>query len=96
MARPKKHTEQKKREGTYRKDRDPSLKVNPNLDLEMLEVVKAKLIQIREEIKITDVKEGIIELGRYASAYKKLADILNIYVPPGENAEPSPMDELWN
>jgi hypothetical protein len=95
MARPKKNTEQKKKEGTYRKDRDPALQSNPNLDMEMLEVVKAKLIEIREAIKETDVKEGIIEIGRYAAAYKKLADILSIYVPTGEKKEPSPIDAMW-
>jgi hypothetical protein len=94
VARPKKNVELKKREGTYRKDRDQALTANPNLDMEMLEVVKVKLVEIREAIKETDVKEGIVEIGRYAATYKKLADILNIYVPPGK--EPSPMDELWN
>jgi hypothetical protein len=95
MARPRKNIEQKKKEGTYRKDRDPLLKANPNLDMEMLEVVKAKLIEIREAIKETDVKEGIIELGRYAATYKKLADILTIYVPSGEKKEPSMIDAMW-
>jgi predicted metal-dependent phosphotriesterase family hydrolase len=95
MARPKKSTEQKKKEGTYRKDRDQALHGNPNLDMEMLEVVKAKLIEIREAIRETDVKAGIVEIGRYAAAYKKLADILSIYVPTGEKKEPSPIDAVW-
>lgn len=95
MARPKKNSEQKKKEGTYRKDRDPALQANPNLDMEMLRVVKTKLVEIREAIKETDVKEGIVEIGRYAAAYKKLADILSIYVPSGEKKEPSPLDAVW-
>jgi hypothetical protein len=95
VARPKKSVEQKKKEGTYRKDRDPAPRGDPNLDMEMLEVVKAKLIEIRRAIKETDVKEGIVEIGRYAAAYKKLADILSIYVPAGEKKEPSPLDAVW-
>jgi hypothetical protein len=95
MARPRKSTEQKKKEGTHRKDRDPALQVNPNLDMEMLEVVKTKLVKIREAIKETDVKEGIVEIGRYAATYKKLADILSIYVPSGEKEEASPLEAVW-
>jgi hypothetical protein len=95
MARPRKTIEQKKTEGTYRRDRDPSAVSNRNLDMEMIEVIKGKLVEIREAIKKTDVKRGIIQLGRYASTYKKLADILSVYVPSGEKKEPSPLDSVW-
>jgi hypothetical protein len=95
VARPRKTTQEKKKQGTYRRDRDPALRADPNLDMEMLDVVKKKLVEIREAIKETDVKKGIIEITRYAAAYKKLADILSIYVPTGEKKEPSPLDGMW-
>ena len=95
MARPRKNTEQKKREGTYRKDRDQALKTNPNLDKEMLEVVKAKLVEIREAIRGADVKKDIVELGKYAVTYKRLADILSVYVPESEEDKKTIVDGLW-
>jgi hypothetical protein len=95
MGRPKKNTEQKKQQMTYRGDRDPALKENSSLDDEMLTIIKTKLVEAKEVIKNSCFKKETKEIILYATAYKKLVDILNLYVPGNKKEEKSLVDDLW-
>lgn len=96
MARPKKNIEAKKNQGTYRKDRDPALKAGSNLDMEMLDIVKAKLTEAKAVIKDTSFKDNSKELLQYVNCYKALITILGLYIPENKQEEKSIVDSSWN
>jgi hypothetical protein len=95
MARPQKSVELKKKQGTYRKDRDPALQTGSGLDAEMLEIVKEKLTDAKAVIKETSFKDNAKELLQYASAYKALINILNLYIPENTQEKKSIVDSSW-
>lgn len=86
MGRPKKSTTVKALEGTYRRDRDPDVRINKNIHTSKYEVIRGKLLEVEILIKETPVKGNEKLLVGYASLYQKFISILE--APSIESKEP--------
>jgi hypothetical protein len=75
MARPRKSTEEKKRQGTYRKDRDPSKK-KIDVSGNKYKVIKTKLKEVETLIEKTPVDGNEKKLIDLSNLYQKLINIL--------------------
>jgi hypothetical protein len=83
MGNPRKSTEEKLLQGTYRKDRDPAKKINKNVD--KYKVIKNKLEEVENLIKDTPVNNNEKKLIDLGNLYQKLMGILQ--TPPLEKNE---------
>jgi hypothetical protein len=92
MARPRKSSEEKKQQGTYRKDRDASKKKVDVTD-EKYEVIRIKLKEVEGLIKETPVAGNEKKLIEMSNLYQKLVNILQ--TPSLERKPGGMVDGLW-
>jgi hypothetical protein len=87
-----KSIEEKKLQGTYRKDRDPS-KIKLNTDSDKYEVIRKKLAEVENLIKETPVDGNEKKLIELSNLYQKLISILR--TPALEERKETIVDGLW-
>jgi hypothetical protein len=92
MARPRKNSEEKKQQGTYRKDRDPAKK-KIDVTSEKYEVIKIKVKEVEDLIKTTPVDGNEKKLIDLSNLYQKLVNILQ--TPALEEKAGTMVDDLW-
>jgi hypothetical protein len=92
MARPRKTNEEKKTQGTYRKDRDPAKKgIAANSD--KYEVIRQKLKDVEALIKDTPIDGNEKKLIDLSNLYQKFIQILR--TPDVEEKAKTMVDALW-
>jgi hypothetical protein len=92
VARPRKSNEEKKRQGTYRQDRDPSKK-KIDISSDKYEVIKTKLKEVESLIKETPISGNEKKLIDLSNLYQKLIQILQ--TPDLEKKPETAADGLW-
>jgi hypothetical protein len=92
MGRPRKSSTEKKRQGTYREDRDPAKKTVVK-DGDKYEVIRKKLQEVENLIRDTPIDGNERKLINLSNLYQKLIDVLQ--VPTLEGKKKTMVDDLW-